>query len=91
LSDEQKDKIIYYMSCIEQLAPYFSDYKSVRFIKAFKFFLDKKNFNFPEFLKKVQTHRDKFYPVSNATEYKKMIQYLYNYARKGNKITFIQA
>jgi hypothetical protein len=90
ISEKQKQKAIQYIEYIEQLAPYFSDYKSCRFIQAFIFFLEKDNFNFKEFLHKLDIRRDKLYPVSTVAEYKILIQDLYNFG-KGKKITFIQA
>jgi hypothetical protein len=54
LSNAKKEKIIYYMVCVEQLAPYFSDYKSVRFLKAFKYFLDNPKFKFSEFVEVIK-------------------------------------
>jgi hypothetical protein len=89
ISPNQKEKIFFYATCIEKLSDIFPQYKTGKFISALTFFLGKDKFNFDEFLHKVKLNRNLLYPVTTRSEYKLVIQRIYNYKR-AEKITFIQ-
>jgi hypothetical protein len=77
-------------SCIQKIKPYFKGYNQRSFVNAMCFFLGKNDFNFDEFLHKLQMDRSMLYSVSTIKKYKELIQELYNHCRRG-KIQFIKA
>ena len=77
---------------INSIKPYFKNYSTRVFVLAMGFFLKKNNFNKDEFINKLAQHRDLLHPVTNHHEYRKLIQFLYNYHRsEKNKVMFLQS
>lgn len=89
--DKNNEQLIWFnASCIHKIKPYFKGYNQRSFVSAMCFFLRQSNFNFDDFLSKLQINRSMLYPVTTINQYKKLIQDVYNYRRR-DKITFIQA
>jgi hypothetical protein len=87
---EDRDRALQYAVEIEKIKPYFQSYNTKNFISAMMFFLSKEEFNIDEFINKLRQNRNMLYRVTNTSDYKLLIQDLYNYRRQG-KITFIKA
>lgn len=73
---------------IDQLKPYFKNYNTTHFLKAFVRFLNHDDFSFDVFLTRLKANRNMLYPAATVGQYLKMIQDLYNFRSREKKIFF---